>query len=90
MLLTCKEAKLYRDTELFGKMSPHCVIYYDNLEYKTVVHKKGGKFPKWEDQFKLEVQSMSDEIKFSVIVEHSMNKHIVGTGFIKLITLCMF
>jgi len=45
--ITIVEAKLSRDTEIFSKMDPYCVIDYNGNKYKTVTHKSGGKFPKW-------------------------------------------
>lgn len=56
------EGKLYRDTEVMGKMSPYVTMVYKGNKLKTKVHDYGGKLPKWTDEFKLDVTSVSDEI----------------------------
>ena len=61
--LTVIEAKLTRDTELFGKMDPYCVITYRDTVLKTKVIEKGGKTPKWNEPFVIDVKYVGDDIK---------------------------
>ena len=43
-------AKLTRDTDLFTKMDPYCVVTLGNQKQKTRVASGAGKSPNWQDQ----------------------------------------
>ena len=45
------EGKLFRDTEVMGKMSPYITIVFKGTKLKTKVHSYGGKLPKWDEEF---------------------------------------
>ncbi len=45
------EAKLTRDTEMFGSMDPYAKILCGGTEYQTTIHEGGGKKPHWNQQF---------------------------------------
>ena len=45
--LTCIEAQLTHDTEMFGKMDPFVKITSGHLGIKTSVDENGGKKPTW-------------------------------------------
>lgn len=61
------EAKLERDTEIFGKMDPYCVINYRETELRSNTLKDAGKHPKWNQVIDpIEVLSSDDEITFTV------------------------
>lgn len=52
------KAILTRDTDTFGKMDPYCILNFNGIEFKTSVHKSGGKEPVWKsDAFNIEVFS---------------------------------
>ena len=42
-----EEAKLTRDTEMFGKMDPYVKMAYREQEWKSKVCENGGKHQKW-------------------------------------------
>ena len=41
------EGRLFRDTEMFSKMDPYCVLEFKEKKFKTKTHQGGGKHPKW-------------------------------------------
>lgn len=43
-------AKLIRDTELFGKMDPYCVVKLGGQAQKTSVMMNAGRYPCWTDK----------------------------------------
>ena len=47
MILTVRQAQLFRDTETFGKMDPFVVLEYRGQKFKTKTHNSGGKNPQW-------------------------------------------
>mmetsp|Transcript_3239 Transcript_3239/g.6670 ORF Transcript_3239/g.6670 Transcript_3239/m.6670 type:complete len:329 (+) Transcript_3239:184-1170(+) len=55
--LSVIQARLTRDTELFGKMDPYCVIRLGRVKTKTKTHKNGGKFPMWNAEFSINVET---------------------------------
>mmetsp|Transcript_18715 Transcript_18715/g.33911 ORF Transcript_18715/g.33911 Transcript_18715/m.33911 type:complete len:282 (-) Transcript_18715:65-910(-) len=58
-------AKLTRDTELFGKMDPYCVVRLGEQSQKTAVAKKAGKLPFWRDQLVFRKKT-EEEVVFEV------------------------
>jgi Ca2+-dependent lipid-binding protein len=85
--LKISEAKLYRDTEVMGKMSPYITMVYKGNKLKTKVHDYGGKLPKWTDEFKLDVTSVSDEIVLRVWDQDLTSSDAVGFVKIKMSSL---
>lgn len=81
------EGKLYRDTEVMGKMSPYITMVYKGSKLKTKVHDYGGKLPKWTDEFKLDVTSVSDEIVLRVWDQDLTTSDAVGFTKIKMSSL---
>ena len=47
MTLRIIEAKLFRNTEAFGKMDPYVRIEYNGKTYKTKTIRDGGMEPVW-------------------------------------------
>lgn len=46
--LTIVEANLSRDTEMFGKMDPYCMVVFDQKKgMKTHTAESAGTKPKW-------------------------------------------
>ena len=72
------EAQLKRDTEMIGKMDPFVRISYINKEFKTQTHSDGGKQPKWNEVFDIELQSLKDEISISVLESDITDNDIIG------------
>lgn len=56
------DAKLTRDTELMGNMSPYITFTHNKKKLKSKVHDYGGKFPKWNQDFQFQIESTGDEI----------------------------
>ena len=66
------DAKLTRDTEMFGKMSPFVQIEIGGQMRKTGAHRKGGKTPNFSGEvlrFKISTES---EMKLIVYDEEKM------------------
>ena len=80
--VTCVEAKLTRDTEVMGNMSPYVTFTHNKKKLKTKVHNYGGKFPKWNQNFQFEVENHSEEIFVRVWDQDLMTSDAVG--FIKV------
>lgn len=53
--LTLEEAKLTRDTEVMGKMSPYVTMVFKGKKYKSKTLDYAGKTPKWKQKFVFEV-----------------------------------
>lgn len=84
------EAKLTRDTEWFGKMDPYCKIEGPNgMIFKTKVHNKGGKNPKWGDEFEIPFKSMEEDIKIWVMDEDVTTDDNVGMAVLKCKSLAI-
>ena len=45
--LTLEEAKLIRDTEVMGSMSPYVTMVFKGKKYKSKTLDYAGKTPKW-------------------------------------------
>ena len=88
-LLTVKfeEAKLVRDTETMGKMSPYLTIVFKGHKLKTKVHNYGGKEPVWGDEFVLEVEDPTEEMVLRVWDQDLTTSDAVGFTKIKMSSL---
>jgi hypothetical protein len=51
-----KTARLYRDTDTFGKMDPYVTVQCGTEKKKTKTHSSGGKNPSWTDALSLKVK----------------------------------
>jgi Ca2+-dependent lipid-binding protein len=47
LLLKVMKGKLYRDTEMFGKMDPFVSIEFNKNTYRTTTLNEAGKTPIW-------------------------------------------
>ena len=68
-------------------MSPYCTFVYQGLTMKTKVHSQGGKLPKWEHKFILDLKSASDEIVLRVWDQDLPSSDAVGEAKIKMESL---
>ena len=79
-----RSAKLTRDTEIFGQMDPYCLLTIGGQKEKTKVHKKGGKKPRWDQEFSF-VCKGEEEMLVDCFDEDTFKKDdLVGTGLIQL------
>ena len=69
-------------------MDPFVTIEYNGVKYKTCVIQNGGKKPIWNDQFELDVISMTDELKFCCLDEDVWSNDVVGEAHINVSYLC--
>ena len=53
------EARLTRNTEMFGKMDPWAKIELGKLKLRTKTIKNGGTEPCWNETFEIEVNNIS-------------------------------
>ena len=83
------EAKLTRDTEMFGKMDPFLELSIGGVQiYKTAVIDEAGKTPQWNEAVDFEVKDMSAEVFFRVSDEDVTSNDIVGEGTCSLADFC--
>jgi Ca2+-dependent lipid-binding protein len=73
LVLHVEEAKVTRDTELFGTMDPYCEIKFNGKTTKTPVKTDAGKTPKWNFRMELEVEDVMAPILFKI-----MNKNLMS------------
>ena len=84
LTIKVREARLTRDTEFMGKMDPYCTIIHGKNKYKTKVAVKGGKSPKWDNEFQLSVESATEEVTLRVWDQDLTTSDAVGFCKIKL------
>jgi Ca2+-dependent lipid-binding protein len=87
LTLTIVEGKLTRDTEFLGKMSPYCTLQFKDNKMKTKIHYDGGKTPKFNQDFQLEVESPSDELILRVWDQDLTTSDAVGWAKIPMSAL---
>jgi len=87
LTITLKEGKLTHDTEVLGKMSPYCTLVFNGKKLKSKIHDYGGKTPKWNEKFALEVTSPTEEIFLRVWDQDMTTSDAVGFTKIKLSSL---
>jgi Ca2+-dependent lipid-binding protein len=88
LILTISQAKLTRDTEVFGRMDPYVDLHYRGEEYRTKVAEDQGKHPIWNQTFELMVHSMEDEIRFTVKDSDIGKDDYIAGVFMKISQLC--
>lgn len=80
--MTLVEAKLTRDTEIMGSMSPYVTMVFKGKKYKSKTHDYGGKTPKWGQKFTFEVTSADEDLMVRVWDKDLTTSDAVG--FVKL------
>ena len=90
--LTLEEAKLTRDTEVMGSMSPYVTLVFKGKKYKSRTMNYAGKTPKWQQKFTFEINSADEEIMIRVwdqdlttsdavgFMKHKMSSFIINMG----------
>ena len=63
------EARLTRDTEMFSKMDPYCVLESRMQKFRTRTLQGAGKTPKWDQAFDFDVKYIGDDIFIKVMDE---------------------
>ena len=82
------EAKLFRDTELFGEMDPFVTIEYQGMEFRTKTAENAGKNPRWNEHFEIEIYSLQDDIKVTCLDDDFLHDDCVGTRVFKVRAIC--
>ena len=67
LTITIEEARLTRDTETFSKMDPYCIFQYREAISRTKVINNGGKTPRWNETFVVDVKYIGDD--FTIVVK---------------------
>ena len=83
-----KEARLTRDTEMFGKMDPYVRVTNRMQVVCTSVQKSAGKDPQWHETLDLDVKYIGDDLLFEVIDKEMVNDDMIGSASIKISSLC--
>ena len=64
------EARLIRDTEIFGKMDPYVLIETRMQRFRTKTMTDAGKEPVWPDEMaKIDVKYIGDDMHLAVMDE---------------------
>lgn len=85
LIISLKEAKLTRNTEMFGKMDPYGVFTYQGAKRKSSVIDEAGKTPKWENQdFEFEILDEMDQIEMDIMDEDVTVDDKVGSTFLNV------
>ena len=80
--MTLAEAKLTRDTEIMGSMSPYVTMVFKGKKYKSKTLDYAGKTPKWNQKFTFEVTSADEDLMLRVWDQDMTTSDAVG--FVKL------
>ena len=90
LVLEIIEAKLTRNTELFGKMDPYVVVKVPtrDFQFKTKVHDAGGKKPKWNESVEIPVKYVGDDMDITVYDLDVLSSDHVGSVSLKFSTFC--
>ena len=85
------EARLTRDTEMFGKMDPFVVIETRMQKLRTKTQQDAGKTPTWADEVAdIDVKYVGDDMHLTVYDEEAVTDHdVVGSATMKLSTFCV-
>ena len=84
------EARLIRDTEVFGKMDPYVLIETRMQRFRTQTMQDAGKEPTWPDEMcKIDVKYIGDDMHLAVMDENVGSDDIVGSATIKLSAMCV-
>jgi len=82
--VTVVEAKLTRNTEMLGNMSPYVTMTFNGKKLKSKVREHAGTTPVWNEDFQFEVDDVSQEIFVRVWDQDMMSSDAVG--FVKVKT----
>jgi len=83
------EARLTRDTEMFGKMDPYTTLQVREVIQRTRTLDGAGKTPKWDQIFDFHVKYIGDDITLKVLDEDVRSSDLVGETTLKLSSLCV-
>ena len=82
------EARLTHDTDA-NKMDPYCIIQVREQEFKTSIKEEGGKEPKWNDVFDIDVKYIGDDLTVKVMDDDIGKDDAIGEAKIKLSSFCV-
>ena len=84
------EARLTRDTEMFGKMDPYVLGETRMQRFRTETQEDAGKTPTWANEvFNVDVKYIGDDMHLMVMDENVTDSDTVGECTIKLSSLCV-
>ena len=89
LTITVVEARLTRDTELFGAMDPYVTFEYRMQRCRTKCMQDAGKTPVWNEDVDIDVKYIGDDMHIRVIDENVTDHEIIGEATIKLSALCV-
>jgi Ca2+-dependent lipid-binding protein len=96
LTITCIDAAFTRDTQKIGRMDPYVRFWSRGHEYKnadwrhrTQPHKDGGKHPKWNDTFSIDVKYLGDDLHYAAMDDDRGKDDEIGNGSQKLSAFCI-
>ena len=79
------EARLTRDTEMFGKMDPYVIIETRMQRVRTATQEDAGKTPAWADEvIDIDVKYIGDDMHLAIMDENMTEDETIGEATIKL------
>ena len=85
------EAKLLIDVETAGiTMDPYVEITHREDQFKTSIHKGGGKHPVWGDEFQINVKYVGDDVKVVILNKNNIGaSDFVASAVLKVSGFCV-
>ena len=80
------QARLYRNTEIFGAMDPFIVVEYRKIKYRTKTARNAGASPNWNETVEIPMSEwlLEDELFISCFDEDLMLDDIIANAYFKI------
>ena len=69
---------------MLGKMAPYCTLTHNGKKYKTNGDEDGDKEPVWDDEFKLHVQNLTDDVVIRIWDQDITIPDCLGSAKVKI------
>ena len=87
--LTIVEARLTRDTEMFGEMDPFVQVESRMQKMRTKTIEEAGKTPVWNETVEIDVKYIGDNVTLRIKDENVTDVELIGETEIKLSAFCV-
>ena len=77
--INVKEALIYRDTDVFGKMDPYVVVSTKKSgKFQTSTAQDAGKQPTWNEVFEIQMGSKYEDVAISIYDEDWLTDDLIA------------